>query len=661
MQLRSFACTFNAVLAAGLASFAGAQVQNTSLTAAGFSQFWGTSNSDYDLNGDGIVNSIDLSLFLSSAVGSSAGSSGGADDSNTALIDTGTPGAGTPEAAGTSAPFFPANAAGSEGVRLQPGGGFAGSTAVPDQVGDPTAPGASATSVARWDAIPSTTIRVPTNIGVTAFHMSGIQKVSFSANGGPWVDVTSMRRNPQTSVWEYFVTIDPVDFPDGPIEVRAIAWPNVGKARVLQGAFVGNESSGTYSLVVWNNRGGTLPAAERWVSPTGTDLNDGLSASKPMKTIAKAAASIQSAHGGDAGGGFINLLPGQYSWSGARRDEFGALLPVLQANERWLTVRAAPGSTAPVVFAANDSDGVLPVRRVAVQRVQFAGARPSRAGSSSGSLIWLANCDLTGLGTNVDTQWIDTSFTGAFLTQTRIGNCARGITRGLFARDVHIGDIGWDAFYQVPQILNSSVRNAMRPEGQTWHCDIVQLCQTKPTNPNENVIIYGLRAYDCRAQGLFARAVPTAGAPTWRNIAIVNCFLEFAQGSNHTSQWNVSVDHLLIWNSGFIGGTTMLRAMDGDTQINYANVSIQNSVFTRLTVSAPCQQAARAWRNHCILGASFGTDSTVGDALFVNAAENDYRPGLNSPLLQRVNSPLVPTDAALQVVSAPASIGAFSE
>ncbi len=641
----------------------GVHAQSTGLTAGGFSQHWGTSNAEYDLNGDGIVNAADLSLFLqtSSAEGSGLNVGSNGAGGTELLGGTETPGAATIAAAGPSAPNFMRNSAGTEGTRLLSGSGFAGPTSIPAQVGDPAATGGTAKAIARWDVVPYRTITSPTNVAVTAFHMGGIDRVSFSANGGPWVDVTEMKRNPQTGVWEYFVTLDPADFADGRVEVRAIAWPVNGQPRVLQGAIAGAERLGEYSMVLWNNRGGSLPSEQRWVSPAGSDSNDGKSAQSPMRTLAKAAASIHTAQGGDAGGGVINMLPGEYAWMGARKDEFGATVASPKTNERWLTVRRDPASGGDVLISSNDSDGAIATKLFAIEGLRFQSAVASRAGATPNALVWLMNCEFRGDHTGDTRQWIDAGYVGGFVTQTRISNCASGITRGFLVRDVHLENIGKDGFVQVPLILSSGIVGISRPAGYTWHSDVIQYLQNGPETTNENVIVYGFKALDCACQGLFARAASAAANPLWRDFAFVNYFSEFSQGTNHAAQWMVSVDHLLAWNCGLVGGSTMIRGLDGTSQLTYKNVSIRNSVFTKLAMAPACAQVAVGDRNHFISGSLFGSSATSGDPMFVSTSTNDYRPRSGSPLDGRVVDPILPVDSQLRVVSHPANVGSFED
>ncbi len=648
------------LLVCSLAVTATVSAQSTSLTASGFSQYWGTSNPDYDLNDDGVVNGLDLSIFLSGS-GDSSGSGSGSGSGSSTPGGTDTAGAASPAAAGPNAPKFELNGVGVTGPYLLGGSGFAAPSVAPAQIGDPTLQGGTANAIARWDFIPYRTITEPVNVAVVAFQIGGIDKVSFSANGGPWVDTTQMRRNPQTAVWEYFVTLRPQDFPDGKIEVRAIVYPKRGVPRVLQGPREGAERIGTYSMVLWNNRGGTLPAQERWVSLTGNDTSDGRTMQTAMRTIAKACASIHTAQAGNAGGGIVNVMPGVYSWAGAAKDASGAAVPEPVTTERWLTVRKAPGQTGDVRFTSHTSEGAVRSKLLAVEGFHFENAQPSRAGSTASSLIWIGNCGLLGSGGSDTRQWIDSGYSGGILTHTKISNVAQGCTRGFFAREVHMEDIGQDAFMQVPLVLNCSLQRLVRPATQTWHADVMQFMQGVQSPANENVIVYGFKALDCACQGLFVDTDLTVAGPSWQDFAFVNYFCEFAQGTGHTCQWNASVNQLLLWNCSLIGGTTMIRSTDPTGNLIYKDVSIRNSVFTRLTVGPAATSVLDASNNHFVTFASWGTLATSGDPKFSNPTLNDYRPLPTSPLFGRVLVPLTPADANLQVVVAPGNAGSFDD
>ncbi len=657
-HVRQMRGTKSLVLFCPLAIALAASAQSSSITAAGFSEYWGTSNTSYDLDGNGIVNGVDLTIFLTGS--GSDGGSGVVVPPPTGGTET--PGAATPAAAGPSAPKFELNGVGVTGPYLMGGSGFAGPSSAPAQIGDPALLGGTANAIARWDFIPYRTVTEPVNIGVVAFQISGIDRVSFSANGGPWVNTTQMRRNPQTAVWEYFVTLRPQDYPDGKIEVRAIVYPNRGVPRLLQGPREGQDDIGLYSMVLWNNRGGTLPAQERWVSLTGSDSNDGRTVQTAMRTISKASASIHTTQGGNAGGGIVNVMPGEYSWTGAGKNASGASVPEPVTTDRWLTIRRAPNQVGEVRFSSCTSEGAVRSKLLLVEGFRFQqSALPCRGGTTANSLIWIDHCDLIGTGPSDMVQWIDSGYSGGLLTQTSISNCASGCNRGRFLREVHMKDIGKDGYVQARCVLNCSIRNLMRPVGQTWHPDVVQFMQTVGSPANQNVIMYGFQAIDCKSQGLFTDTDLTAAGPAWKDFAFVNYFSEFAQGSTHTAQWNASVDQLLIWNCGLIGGSTLIRASDPTGNLTYKNVSIRGSVFTWLSLCPAAQVGLDAYNNHFVGGSAWGQSFTVGDPKFVNVAVNDYRPRSDSPLVGRVTTPLLPVDASLQLIVSPGNVGTFED
>lgn len=660
-RFRLFASTYAVVPLVAMMTSEAAWSQSVTITASGFSQYWGTSNPNYDLNGDGIVNGGDLAIFLAQSSGDSQSGSGtGTNGSSGNGTELDTPFAATPDAAGPQAPIFYRNASGSSAPQVNGGSGFGGATQLPSLVGASALPGTDARAIARWDFIPYRTIQEPTNVGVVAFHINGIDRVSFSANGGPWVDVRTMERNPQTGVWEYYITLDPSSYPDGRVELRAIVYPTVGKPRVLQGPLEGNQRDGMHSMVLWTNGNRTLKSSERWVSLAGSDLNDGLTEATAMRTISKAAASIHLAQQGNAGGGFINVLPGEYAWSGAGKDQFGATVANPATTERWLTVRRAPGHSGEVTFTSHTDNGAVATKLLCVESLRFVGGKPSRGGSVANGLIWIGNCELRGGSTSEVAQFIDVAYAGGYLTQTAVGNCVTGVSRAFLIRDVHINQIGNDAVSSIPLVLNCTVRNITRPAGQNWHCDVLQFAPS--ATPRQNVIVFGLKAFDNRSQGLIARDGVASPPVVWKDFALVNAFIEFSQGSNHTTQWRISTDHLLVWNCGFIGGPFLMRGSESDGSIlNYSNVSFRGNVFTNFNLGVASTSGIEFLNNHFVEGTAFGALATTGNPRYAAPESNDYRPLANSPLVNRIESPMVSIDSALNVVEAPGNVGSFED
>lgn len=128
--------------------------------------------------------------------------------------------------------------------------------------------GYDATVIGRWDVVPLQDVSAPLKIGVVAFHIAGIHHVGFSLEGGPEVQATQMNYNPDTQVYEYFATFDPsLVGSDRSVEIRAVIYPNVGIARVLQDST--GRDLGEKSLRLYANAGGSLlnTGVQKWVDP----------------------------------------------------------------------------------------------------------------------------------------------------------------------------------------------------------------------------------------------------------------------------------------------------------------------------------------------------------------------------------------------------------
>lgn len=122
---------------------------------------------------------------------------------------------------------------------LVPGVGFSGTTTRSDVDGggEYTQAGTS-TAVCWWTEHPiqvcGSTYGETVDIGVVADHYNGIQKVGFIADGGTEIFVTST--TVVDSIEQYRITLDVSSKSAGDtVEVRAIAYPNHGRPRILQG------------------------------------------------------------------------------------------------------------------------------------------------------------------------------------------------------------------------------------------------------------------------------------------------------------------------------------------------------------------------------------------------------------------------------------------
>lgn len=236
---------------------------------------------------------------------------------------------------------------------LTPGSGWTGSTNVPSAIGSSGQYGYDAKVIAHWDHVPYQAASGTINIGVLAYHVSGIAKVSFSVNNGPWLDITTPTLNPETNVEEYWVTLDESLFPSnfaGNVELRAIAYPNTGTPRVLQGTNngIGHDSS----MIVSVDRAGTLPDNIAYATVTGSDTNNCLTSTTACRTITRAMNSI-AVSGNNLDGAEVRL--GEGNW------QLPSTASYLTPN-RWFTITSIAGTNRDNVIIGSVANGAMTSR-----------------------------------------------------------------------------------------------------------------------------------------------------------------------------------------------------------------------------------------------------------------------------------------------------------
>ncbi|MFG0329814.1 MAG: hypothetical protein ACF8PN_07955 [Phycisphaerales bacterium] len=538
---------------------------------------------------------------------------------------------------------------GDDFIVLQPGTGFGGPTGQPGPVGSPDDPGYDAKAIARWDVVPYQTFDDDFHIGVVAFHMNGIDRVEFSVEGGPWTAVTDMQLNPRTNVWEYTAVLDPDLFEDGPLEVRAIAWPVIGEPRVLGGEINGaSVDLGEHSLVLSSNAGTSLPAEVRYVAVNGDDDTGDGSRQAPFATIMKAANSIAESHEDIADGGTIYLLPGDY--------ELGPYSFGLRATteSRWLTISAAPDVPRHQVrvTGSSTSDG-LRTRLVAVKRVSVSpsvGTTALLAARSPEAMLWMDDVELIGPGRIADSSWTNGWDGGVFATRVHIRDARDGLKNIAFQREVSIANIGSDAFGSSRLVINCAV-DGIDKSGSDYHPDVYQFYG--PDTTFRNHIVYGLTAMNAKSQGIFARGI--AGI---EDTAFINVLIECSDPVM-LSQWRSPVsDHVLFWHVSILNKPFWWRTDDGwDTPIQ-RNISFFASCFESLLTDYSIVLADYE-SCHFITGDYPSSQTaTSGNPHFVNAASDDYRPDNASPLFGRIRSLRVPLYDGVGLIS-PGHVGAI--
>jgi hypothetical protein len=510
--------------------------------------------------------------------------------------------------------------------------------------------GYDAKAIARWDVVPYQTFTGDFHVGVVAFHINGIDRVDFSVNGGPWASVYEMQLNPDSNVWEYTARLRAEDFADGPVEVRAIAWPSgAGEPRVLE------------SLVVYANAGGTLPTAEVFVSPSGDDVNNDGSRGSPFRSIFRAGMAIQAMLGGRADGGVISLLPGDHQWGTAGRNANGQYIGNLITVDRWLEVRVAAGVDPAQVRITSTGSGGLKTHRVRIDGVVLQTSPGNAVVPGTQPMLWLSNCTMIGVDRLTDTRWTPASNYpgGMYVTECQISSGRYGIMSATLARNVTVESTGDDAFTNNQMVVNAIVRDLRIPPGSGFHGDVVQLHAS--STPHENVIVYNLRAIDCSVQPWHIGYTGHVKGPDWSNIAFVNYLVE-NEHQGYAAQWSVSANHLLWWHVGIIGSPTYIRDTNRTgypaDPATIRNISVRNCIFDRFHLVNTGQYPVvedQLWahnnhfRDTTTYGAVVvGSGATVGgthDVLFMNPAANDFRPRA-AILLGRCSDRLTPRDAA---------------
>lgn len=542
--------------------------------------------------------------------------------------------------------------------QIFPGAGFTGPTIVPDMIGNPARPGADAKAIARWDVVPYQTITGQFTVGVVAFHMNGIEKVSFSANGGEWVDVTETTLNPRTNVHEYWITLDAADFEDGLAEIRAVVYPRVaGRTRVLAGEITGDTiKNGEHSMFINTNANGSLPSPVRYVSGSGSDETGDGSRENPFRTPYFALQDIQRDAGnsvaGACDGALIYCLPGEYTWG-------GAVSPYPRTQSRWATVTPAPGvAKEDVVFSALGGNGFY-TRLIAGHGFTTSGDMLFRSGGPE-KYLWVDGVDIQGPGRLVaGTPLLGHVWTGMWVTSTRITDVRDAVQHAALVRDVDIERISCDAFSMSRLVVNSSV-NDIDNTGLNVHPDVFQF---KGNESIDNYIVFGVRATNIKAQGIFAR-----GPERVDNIAFVNLLMERAHdlpAGGKASQWmDIATNHLLIIGVSMPNYTFSWRTP------SLANVHVRGSLFGKMAVGSTGQGGSAfvsdSWfrNNHFVDVESYGAivaglDATTGDPMFMDDLNDDFRPRAGSPLVNRVNAPYMKIDARGVERATIAAVGAY--
>lgn len=468
------------------------------------------------------------------------------------------------------------------------------------------APLAQATQViANWDIVPWQRIAEPFKAGVVAFHETGVD-VAIAVNGGDPALIEDPTWNDRTGVYEYWIEIDPADYPDGPLTMTATATPEGD----------GHEARTLEPLTLFANTGGSLgPGDPVWVdADNGSDANGDGTEDNPYRTIKK---GVQSANPG----GLVYLKASQ----NYVLESFGTI-----TSEYWTTISGAPGLHPDDVQVGTYVEGGT--------------GRYGRANIRWHNLSLYCERSSTGYGNifyfDADRTWLDrvivydkngrlantTPFNKGrpYITNSRLHNLMNA--GGRFQRNVLIEDIGSDIYRAGSNLTAINVTIRRMDKGNTGaHPDFFQLYN--PGSISENLIFYNIRCYDMLAQGIFG------GDGTLRDVAFVNLLLEKdPPSSNLRSQLSGDWQHILIWHTTIVDQTFHYRGIDGLRDFDVRN-SVFNTYHAGATTDLPeinslnIHTVSKTWNQPEYLG----TNPTSGDPMYLDNSTDDYRLQPESP------------------------------
>lgn len=544
------------------------------------------------------------------------------------------------------------SATGGGGVAVMtPGSGFGGATPEPGQIGS-----GSAKCIARWDVVPYQTIveeTTPTfTVGVVAFHIAGIERVSFSLEGGPFVDATEMTLNTRTGVWEYCATIDASTFAsDRPIELRAIAYP---KAAAPPAEGTGAYPGGGYprlldSLWLYVDSGTAQTPVVKYCSPSGSDSSGDGSSGNPYASPWKAAQAVATASGGSADGGFVYMKAGDYDWG----QPGGG--PVPPTRDRWLTFRPAPGVARDQVRIVSGGYPGMAIDRLRLSGVTLTHYVHGDDGGSGGSdTVWMEDVVCTGSGLSSTTHfggW-NPGFASVCWTGVTATDDGNGIPSGItLARSVTCAR-NWRG-PQRPKLIVNSTFDTINDGGTSVHPSFLSWNFAGAQSVYDNAILYGVRATNLNALGIFYKDTGYL-----RNVAVINTVIGLLGSGGYQIGENCSeLDHFLLWNT--VLSTPSFQWDMPESSLS--NISFRASVIGAMAIDASKGGTTLnpSWfdQNHYIdaSGITPGTNMTTGDAMLLP----DFRPQVGSPLRNRIAPILVPGDLANTPRAAPGALGAY--
>ena len=375
---------------------------------------WGTSDATWDFNGDGSVGGHDFAILLAYIGNDQQGSddSDGSNNESDESSDDGDPDIDPDSGSDSDDQESDQNDAGSEndsegnesddssgndgagsgsddsnddhsddsgndseviddsgiGV-LVSGPGFSGTTFSEMRVGNPTSPGYGAKAIARWTEFPFINRTEDFYVTISAFHMTGIDRVEFFLNGGDPLVTEEIQPHPETGYGEYIAKVDVSELAIGKHEIRAIIYPNHGLPRVLQGE---HDNSNIHMMYNGNQ--------SFWFNHEPEPRTVRVGPSSEFATIDQALNTM----GSQIIAGRIELEAGDYTWITQTHSNLNNT-----ADDKVLEICAAPGvSRDEITIRAHPNAGQGPRNlSIHVRGVTLLSEIQPNAGATNGYIL----------------------------------------------------------------------------------------------------------------------------------------------------------------------------------------------------------------------------------------------------------------------------------
>lgn len=423
---------------------------------------------------------------------------------------------------------------------------------------------------ANWDFVPNQVFNKPINIGLLAFHSSGIKRVDFFLNEKFYNSVTEAKFNPDSKVKEYFINIDPTSLAEGFSTIKATIYAFDGKKRDLVPMsifFIKSESL----------------TNEFYVSNNGSDESGNGSEDKPYKTISEALKKIP------VGSQLVLNEPGTYYLTGQVRKNI---------TDKWTTIR---GNSS---YKRNQFILSMPIRekvRLMMDKIKFQNLTLDFAGIATifpenDQSVWFDNVLWTDSNFNenppkgepplsypkkFDAIRTSGAISGYYVTNSEVKRTYGGFIGAKIARNVVIDQVLGDALTNARLVANAEVKNILGNETQI-HSDIFQYYGSNI----DNVIVYnvigrniGGTAYRAKYKKIVDNGVQNFfigdSKTTISNSAFVNACIENKQSraSAPFSQLNSVQKNVLYQNITTINQKWVFRTdLPGSKRFSAKNV-----------------------------------------------------------------------------------------